>query len=274
MTDSLSAALATLRRRYGPQALRRGNQQEVPERWPTEVPVLDGMLTPGGLPRGRITVLAAAARVGPSGRLTLLQSLTAVASRSRDIGYVDLASSLDPGFLADLNADLGACLVLNPGVERWERGFAMARALVRAGMPWLGIALGRVQPRPLQWEHALAALVEAVATREAVCVVAAPAPLAAPLAHASSLTLSCAADGWQRAHGDVSGIRVRMTTVKSKVGVPGAEAALLLRYPRPYSIAEAVGLPTVVIPRVSLGAADVPALPADVPALPAVAAPG
>src|SRR6202035_3898605 len=110
MTDSLSAALATLRRRYGPQALRRGNQQEVPERWPTEVPVLDGMLTPGGLPRGRITVLAAAACVAPSGRLPLLKSLTAGASRSRDIGYVDLASSLDPGFLADLNADLGACL--------------------------------------------------------------------------------------------------------------------------------------------------------------------
>jgi hypothetical protein len=274
MPDSLSAALATLRRRYGPQALRRGNQQEIPERWPTEVPVLDGVLTPGGLPRGRITLLAATAASGPSGRLTLLQSLAAVASRSRDVGYVDLAGSLDPGFLADLNADLGACLVLNPGVDRWERGFAMARALVRAGMPWLGIALGRIQPRPAQWEHALTTLAEVVATREAVCIVAAPAPLAAPLAHASSLTLACATEGWQRAHGDVSGIRVRMTTVKSKVGVPGAEAALLLRYPRPYSIAEAVGLPTVVIPRVSLDDSDAPALPADTPALPAAAMPG
>src|SRR5476651_92075 len=140
MPDSLSAALATLRTRYGPQALRRGGSPEEAGVWPTAVPVLDDVLTPGGLPHGRITVLAAAGR-GPSGRLTLLQSLVALASRSHDTGYVDLAGSLDPGFLADLGADLDACLVIAPGLERWERGLVMARALVVAGMPWVGVAL-------------------------------------------------------------------------------------------------------------------------------------
>jgi len=249
MTDSLSSALATLRRRYGPEALRRGGVPEAAAVWPTGVPVLDGVLVPGGLPRGRLTLLAATARQGPSGRLSLLQALAATASRACDVGYVDLAGSLDPGFLADLGADLDACLVLTPGAGRWERGFVMARSLANAGLPWLAIALGCDQPPPASWEHALAALVEAVARHGAVCVIAAPAPPAAPLAYASSLTLACTAAGWQRAHGDVTGLRVRVATKKSKVHTPGAEAIVLLRYPRPYTVAEVVGLPTVVIPR-------------------------
>src|SRR5579864_4147827 len=163
MTDPLAAALATLKRRYGPEALRRGSLPEAAGVWPTGVPVIDGILSPGGLPQGRVTLLAASSRRGPSGRLSLLQSLTALASRSRDVGYVDLAGTLDPGYLADLGADLGSCLVLDPGAGRWERGLVMARSLVRAGLPWLAVALGTEQPRPAVWEHALAALVEAVA---------------------------------------------------------------------------------------------------------------
>jgi hypothetical protein len=250
MPDSLSAALATLRSRYGPQALWRGDRGAAAETWPTGVPVVDSLLTPGGLPRGRITVLAAAATRGASGRLTLLQSLTALASRGCEVAYVDHAGTLDPGFLADLGAVLESCLVLTPGPERWDRGFAMARSLVMAGMPWLGIALGsRCRPRPALWEHALASLAGAVSKRGAVCVVAAPAPPPAPLAYASSLTLTCAAAGWQRAHGDVTGLRVRAVTTKCKVGVPGGEATLLLRYPRPYAVAEVVGLPSVITPK-------------------------
>ena len=251
MTDSLAAALATLQRRYGPEALRRGGLPESASVWPTGVPVIDDVLTPGGLPRGRITVLAAAGRCGPSGRLSLLQSLAARASRSCDIGYVDLTGTLDPGYLADLGAELGSCLVVEPGnagTGRWERGLVMARSLAVAGLPWLAIALDTSRPRSTIWEHALATLAEAVARHGTVAVVAAPAPPSAPLAHASSLTLACTAAGWQRAHGDVTGLRVRVATVKSKVHAPGARATLLLRYPRPYAAAEVVGMPTVIEP--------------------------
>ena len=52
--------------------------------------------------------------------MTLLQSLVALASRSHDTGYVDLAGSIDPGFLADLGADLDACLVISPGPAKWS----------------------------------------------------------------------------------------------------------------------------------------------------------
>jgi len=252
MTDSLSAALATLRHRFGPQALHRGDQVERSTAWPTGVPVIDTTLTPGGLPRGRVSVLAASAR-GPSGRLTLLQSLTALASRSCDIGYVDLHGTLDPGFLADLGADLDACLVISPGRRHWERALVMARALVVAGTPWIGIALDDDQPATRLWDHALVALTEAVGKRSTVCVIAAPAPLAAPLAYASSLTLTCAPAGWQMAHGDVAGLRVRVSIRKSRVGAMPSEASLLLRYPRPYAVAEVMGLPTVVTPRLQTG---------------------
>jgi hypothetical protein len=246
MSDSLAAALATLKRRYGPKALRRGGPAEVTEVWATGVPAIDDVLAPGGLPRGRLTLLAAGAKSGPTGRLTLLQSLAAIASHAQEVGYVDLAGTLDPGFLADLGADLDACLVLDPGASRWARGLAMGRSLVAAGLPWVAVALGGVQPRSAAWEHALTALVEAVARRGAVCVVAASAPAAAPLAYASSLTLSCSALGWQRSHGDVTGLRVRLTTTKSKVSAPEVEATVLLRYPRAYAVAEVVGLPAVV----------------------------
>src|SRR5437867_150968 len=107
-------------------------------------------------------------------------------------------------FPAGSRAVVSRCSPPPPGARRWDRGFAMARTLARAGLPWLGIALGGPSHlRPVVWEHALAALAEAVAKQGAICVVAAPSPLATPLAHAASLTLTCAAAGWQRAHGDV-----------------------------------------------------------------------
>jgi hypothetical protein len=113
------------------------------------------------------------------------------------------------------------------------------------------------------WEHPLTALVEAVWGGRAVACCSAPAPLPAPLAYASSLTLACAPLGWHEAHGDVVGLRVRLEVAKSRVGAPGAETAMLLRYPRPHAVGEVVGLPTLVPgvreDDVAPAAADIPA---------------
>ena len=102
MPTPLSEALATLRRRHGDAVIRSGDSLGGIEAWPTGIPILDHRLTPGGLPVGRVSLLAAAP--GASGRLTLLQALTATASRERVAVYLDLVGSLDPGFLADLGA--------------------------------------------------------------------------------------------------------------------------------------------------------------------------
>jgi hypothetical protein len=298
MPTPLSEALATLRRRHGEAVIRSGDALGGVEAWPTGLPVLDHRLTPGGLPVGRVSLLSAAP--GASGRLTLLQALVATASRERVAVYLDLVGSLDPGFLADLGADLSALLVVRPPSGRWGEGFSMARSLVMAGAPWLAVALpaggaavlpagetstiaghtispasgagsgpeGRSRPRSdLGWEHRLSTLVESVAARRAVCLVSAASPLPPALGYASSLTLECAADGWEEAHGDVLGLRTHLTVVKSKVSTPGETAALLLRYPRPFAAAEAVGRPVVVDLTATRKVLDVPAVASDIPAV-------
>jgi hypothetical protein len=244
--SSLTETVTALQRRFGPAALRRGGDVVSSTAWATGMPAIDGLVAAGGLPCGRLSVLLAGNR-GVSGRLTLLQALAAVASRSMQVAYVDLVGTLDPGFLADLGADLDACLVVRPDQLAPGPGLAMARALVRAGVPWLGIAMAPIRrSSTAAMEHAVSALAGAVEGSRAIACVSAPAPLAAPLAYASSLTVECASLGWQEAHGDVVGLRVGMRTLKSKVGAPSGEASLLLRYPRPQAMGEVVGFPAVV----------------------------
>jgi hypothetical protein len=247
MSTPLSQALATLRRRYGDAVIQPSSTLIGGDpAWPTGIPAIDSRLAPGGLPIGRVSVLAAARR-GSSGRLTLLQALAAIASREQTVVYLDLLGSLDPGFLADLGADLDSLLVIQPPSGRWSEGLTMARSLVGAGAPWLAIALPETPARRNDgWEHRLAWLVEVVAKRRAVCLTAAASPLPAPLGYASSLTLQCQPAGWQEMHGDIVGLRTRLTVAKSKIGAPGETAILLLRYPRPFAVAEVVGWPAVV----------------------------
>ena len=262
---ALDEVVGRLQRRHGPAAVRWGGGPAPAESWSTGIPALDGVL-PRGLPCGRLAVLTGE-RGRATGRLTLLQALAARASRSMEVAYVDLAGTLDPGFLADLGADLGACYVVRPPGRALGPGLAMARALVAAGVPWLAVALPGAARGERGWEHALSALVGAVEGRGAVACVSSPSPPPAPLAYASSLTLACTPLDWQLAHGDVVGLRVRLRVTKSKVGGVDGEGALLLRYPRPHAPAEVVGLPAVVEepqtePVALPAAAAVPALPA------------
>jgi hypothetical protein len=251
-SSSLAEAISALQRRYGAAAVRRGGDPVPAGVWASGLPVLDRMLAGGGLPLGRVAVLAgqsaprAPEPLAASGRFTLLQALLAIASRSMQVAYVDLAGTLDLGYLADLGADLHSCLVVRPPRGAAGPGLAMARTLVRAGVPWVGIALGPRAARAQTWEHPLTALAEAAWSTHAVVCFSAPAPLAAPLAYASSLTLGCTPLAWQEAHGDVVGLRVRLDVLKSKVGAPGASSAALLRYPRPHAVGDVVGLPMLL----------------------------
>lgn len=243
-SSSLAEAISALQRRYGAAAVRRGGDPMPAGVWPSGLPVVD-RLAGGGLPAGRVTVLAGQ-RASASGRLTLLQAMLAVATHSGRVVYVDLPGSLDLGYLADLGADLRSCLVVRPPQASPGIGMAMARTLVRAGVPWVGIAFAPGRSAAAAWSHPLTALVEAAWARRAVVCVSAPAPLPAPLAYASSLTLGCTPLGWHEAHGDVVGLRVRLDVVKSKVDAPGASTAALLRYPRPHSVGAVVGLPMLL----------------------------
>jgi hypothetical protein len=256
-SSSLTEAISALQRRYGTAAVRRGGDPAPAGVWPTGLPVLDRLLPGGGLPTGRISLLAGQsapegmhgephAALAATGRLTLLQALLAIASRSMQVAYVDLPGTLDLGYLADLGADLPSCLVVRPPRGAAGPGLAMARTLVRAGVPWVGIAFGPRRAAVSAWEHPLTALGEAAWTSRAVVCFSTPAPAAAPLAYASSLSLGCTPLAWQEAHGDVVGLRLRLDVLKSKVGAPGASGLVLLRYPRPHAVGDVVGLPTLL----------------------------
>jgi len=249
---SLAEALSLLKDRYGPGALRRGSDPLAAAVWPSGLPMLVSQLLAGGLPVGRVTVIAGqrpagAAGEGATGRLSLIQILLALASRQMQVAYIDLPGTLDPGYLFDSGLDPASCLVVRPPGGAVGPGMAMARTLILAGLPWVAIAFPDVpQSAPSAWLHPLSALAAAVTTARAVACVSAPAPLPKPLAHASSLTITCASQGWHLEHGDVDGIRVGLTVTKSKVGAPGAAAAALVRYPRPHQVADVTGLPTLL----------------------------
>jgi hypothetical protein len=248
---SLAEAISLLERRYGPRALRRGSDPMPAAVWSTGLPVLDDqLLAGGGLPVGLVTVLAGESQGGAggaTGRLSLLQGLLAIASRQMQVAYVDLPGTLDPGYVADFGLDPTSCLVVRPPGGAVGPGLAMARALIRAGVPWVGVAFpNRLVSAPSTWEHPLSALVAAAKTAGAVLAFSALAPLPAPLAHASSLTIACSRLGWHEVHGDVDGIRIALTISKSKISAPGATGVALVRYPRPHAVADVVGMPTLL----------------------------
>jgi hypothetical protein len=247
---SLADAIALLEQRYGTGALRRGGDPVAARTWSTGLPVIDEQLLAGGLPIGLVTVIAgerpAGRSEGATGRLSLLQGLLAIASQQMQAVYVDLPGTADPGFLFDFGLH-DSCLFARPRNGAIGQGLAMARTLILAGVPWVGVALPHIpQGRPAAWSHPLTALAAAAKTARAVLCVSAPAPLPTPLAHASSLTIACRREGWHLVHGDVDGIRVALSVTKSKVGAPGATATALVRYPRPHAVPEVVGLPTVL----------------------------
>ena len=245
---SLDEAISLLHERYGHAALHRGGDPVSGSVWSTGMPVFDEVLLPGGLPVGRVTVIAGAAPRA-TGRLSLLQTLLATASQSMQVVYVDLPGTLDPGILFDLGLDGESCLVVRPPSRAIGPGLAMARSLVRAGVPWVGVAFPNGSERSAEaWRHPLTALADAAWTGRAVLCVSAPAPLPRPLAYASSLTLISTKLAWHEDHDDIVGMRVQLTVSKSKVGAPGAMADVLIGYPRPHKVPSVVGLPSVMPP--------------------------
>ncbi|HXA27682.1 MAG TPA: hypothetical protein VN193_02950 [Candidatus Angelobacter sp.] len=247
---SLEEALSRIRQRYGEGVVRRGRDPVPAGVWPTSLPVLDHLLPGGGLPKGRLTVLAGEGqRENPqrtTGRRAILQTLTCSASQVTQVAYVDFPATLDLGYLFDLGLNAENCLIARPPGGAIGPGLAMARTLLRAGVPWVGICFPAVLPPGSGWAHALNALVEAAWSCRGVVCLAAPAPLPAALAHASSLTLTCTPTGWAKQHGYVTGLRLVVGVTKNKLGAPGAAADTLVKFSRPHSVPDVVGVPTLL----------------------------
>ena len=223
----VAAAVADLRRRYGPAVIRIGAVASAPgpERLSTGIPALDA-LTGGGLARGRITSWVG--RPGAGG-VPLALAVLAAASQEVPVALVDFTHQVDPADLCAYGGDLAQCWVVRP--RHPDEGWAAVRGLVRAGVV---MCLGICRPQDPALAAVPPALPAAVAEVGAVCQVAGGEEAADPWWRASHLVLRCAASRWWWVHGDVAGVDVTVQVARRRDGVPGAQAGLRVRFPRPY----------------------------------------
>lgn len=225
----LQRAIQAVQVRFGEQALVRAGRLGALAAWPTGVGVVDRLSGIGGLPRGRVCLLAG----GPgSGKLSLGLALLAQATRDfAQAVVVDAAAGFDPWALAALGGELEPLTVVRPPGS--EAAGEAAVALARAGAGFLLVLGATALP-----EAALAPLESAAARSGCLALVVAEAPPAA-LAYASSLTLELARTSWTWERGELVGLRARALCVKNKVGAPGGAGELEVRYPLGPALARA-----------------------------------
>jgi recombination protein RecA len=226
--EKLQRAIGAIHVRFGGQALVQANRLPPTEPWPTGQPAVDRLSGIGGLPRGRVSVLQG---TPGSGKLSLALALLARASREHARAVViDGHGGFDPWIADRLGADLGAITVVRSTTPAAAGEAAVALARAGAGF---GLVLDALP------EAALAPLESAAARSGCLVVVVAEARAWAgeaseerrALAHASSLTLELGHLGWVRGPDMVTGARTMVRCVKNRLGAPGAEAELEVRYP-------------------------------------------
>ena len=257
----IARALATIERRFGPDVVRRlrdrGPRADAPA-VPSGSLGLDLATGVGGFPRGRLTELLG---VETSGKTSLLYSTLAAAQRQGGlVALVDAEGSADPESLAGCGVDLRALLVVRP--DSATDALALLTLLARCGgLDLLALAslaalrdypLGSApagSPDPLaegrrydlarlisRWLRVLMTALPGEAT--AVVITNEWLPRlpgyrsvgGLALRHYAALRivaepLALLPDG----AGGTGGLRVGLTVVKSKVGIPGERVEVDLR---------------------------------------------
>lgn len=223
-SGGLPTAVSEIRLRFGEQAVVRASRLAPVEPWASGLEPVDRLSGIGGLPRGRLSVLSGH---GTSGKLSLGLDLLARGSRElSQVVVVDPSRSFDPGTLALLGGELERVLAIRPrdGAACGEAALALARA----GCGLLVVLLpARVLAAAESWLPAL----EGAAGRSGSVVVAIAEDVPPALAHSSSFTLGLERTGWVIADGGPVGVRAWLRCLKNRVGVPGREAELEVRYP-------------------------------------------
>jgi recombination protein RecA len=220
----LQLAVDAIQRRFGEQAMLRASRLAAVEPWPSGLAPVDRLTGIGGLPRARLTVLSGH---GTCGKLSLALDLLARGSRElSQVVLVDPSRSFDPGTLVASGGDLDRVLAIRPrdGAGCGEAALSLARA----GCRLLVVLLpARVLASAEAWLPAL----EGAASRSGTVVIAVAEDVPPALAHSSSFTVGLERIEWLVAAGEPVGARTRLRCLKNRVGVPGREAEIELRYP-------------------------------------------
>ena len=226
-SPALGAALATLRERYGSQAVRAGAGRGA-EGLPTGIGALDALTGQGGLCRGRLTWLAGEAG---QGWFDLGLALLAHLSLSIPAVLVDFSGRVDPNDIEAYGGDLGNFWLVRP--RRPEQGWAAARALAEAGAGMCLMVADRWEPAG---RAAPATLIGALESGSGVGLICGGPSLPGEVASRVSMEIECRRLAWTRAHRDISGIWLRLQVGRSRMGGGGRSCRLRIALPRPYAL--------------------------------------
>ncbi|MHB8508812.1 MAG: P-loop NTPase family protein [Candidatus Dormibacteria bacterium] len=237
---SLKAAVGRIQERFGSGLLERATviaERDLARRGDagpalaTGIQALDDLTLAGGFPVGKVSLC-----LGPTGTGRMLLGYHLLAQTSRDgaaVLLLDLRAQADPWLIGRLGARLDRVLVLRPplpasaGIKPWLEA---TLSLLRAGVELVVIDLPPRAGRDLSWDSFAPALATACG-REGAGLLLLGEDAGEALRYVSSLSLRLRRDELLLRHGDLDGIRVTATVEKTRLGMPGAEASFVLRYP-------------------------------------------
>jgi recombination protein RecA len=234
----LDAAVAAIRRRYGPWSVVQGRpagMAGVPH-ISTGFPVLDRALEIGGLPRGKLSEM-----VGPatSGKTTLaLKFLAQAQAGGGEVAYIDQALYFDADYAHRCGLDfsrfwVGATHDLLEALATTEalaRNSSLVAAVLdvvdlawtdsRAGQP-LAATLNRLPAALARAGMALLVLHESPVGGS---------PALSALAHNAAVRLQVTRERWIQKQGDVRGYEARVEVLKNQLAPAGRTVTLAIEF--------------------------------------------
>jgi recombination protein RecA len=252
----LDAALATIYRRHGSQAVVKGKPAAASGRPPcisTGFPALDRALGSGGLPKGKICEL-----LGPatSGKTTLaLKFLAQAQTGGGQVGYIDQALYFDPDYAHRCGLDLSR-LVVGTSHDLRE-SLALTESLIRSGslaalvfdaldFLWtdaeasslLAATLDRLPASLSRTGLAFLVLHESptdnvsadTSVTDASAGTSTRAPALSALAHHAAVRLQVVRERWLHLHHDIRGYKARVEILKNRLGPAGRTVSLSIEF--------------------------------------------
>jgi len=234
----LDAAVAAIRRRYGPWSVVQGRPARmtgVPH-ISTGFPALDRVLEIGGLPRGKISEM-----VGPatSGKTTLaLKFLAQAQEDGGEVAYIDQALYFDADYAHRCGLDFSRFWV--GATHDLLEALATVEAMARSG----GLAAVVLDVVDLAWTdsqagQALAATLNrlpAALGRAGLALLvlhesqAGGSPALSALAHNAAVRLRVTRERWIQKQGDVRGYEARVEVLKNQLGPTGSAVTLAIEF--------------------------------------------
>lgn len=243
----LQATVTAIQRRWGWQALQRGQQAFDPKadvpHFSTTFPALDEALAGiGGIPRGRITEILGEPT---SGMVTLALKIVTQAQAQGDTAiYIDLGATFDPDYAARYGVKPSQLLLVRLASGR--EALDITRDLVTGRGTGVVIFdsvadLLAAAPQTPALTPSLRALPQALAHAHCALIFLTPLqfghahspdnyPSGLALPHWATVRLLLRKERWLQKQGDIRGYQARVLVLKNKFGPAGRSAQIAITF--------------------------------------------